>query len=153
MPINSQIEAVVLDKDNCFAYPHENRVWPEYSAKWESLKKEYPDKRLLIVSNTAGSSDDPDFIEAKLLEEKTGVAVLRHSVKKPGCLDEILNHFYKHKIIEHPSQVAVVGDRLFTDILMANSMGSYGIWVKNGVTPSKNIICKFEKALYKFLGF
>jgi phosphatidylglycerophosphatase GEP4 len=27
-----------------------------------------------------------------------------------------------------------VGDRLSTDIMMANMMGSYGVWVRDGVT-------------------
>lgn len=43
---------------------------------------------------------------------------------------------------EHPetgvtkaSQVAVVGDRLTTDVMMANTMGAYALWVKEGVIP------------------
>jgi phosphatidylglycerophosphatase GEP4 len=34
------------------------------------------------------------------------------------------------------SQVAVVGDRLLTDVMMANMMGSYGVWIKDGVAES-----------------
>lgn len=30
VPVGPSIKAVVLDKDNCFASPHENEVWPEY---------------------------------------------------------------------------------------------------------------------------
>lgn len=113
----------------------------------------YPNKSLLIVSNTAGSSSDKDYLQAKLLEDKTGVPVLRHSIKKPGCHNEILDYFYKNKIITNPKEVAVIGDRLFTDILMANMMGSYGVWIKDGVKISSNPLSKFEKKLYDFLGF
>ena len=42
--------------------------------------------------------------------------------------------------ITNPSQIAVVGDRLFTDVMMANMMGSYGIWVKDGVVPNTSIV-------------
>lgn len=140
VPVGPHIKAIVLDKDNCFAYPYENNVWPEYSSKWEDLKKEYPDNRLLIVSNSAGSSDDIGYKEASMLEKTTGVPVLRHTVKKPGCGKEILEHFYGKNIIDHPSQIAVVGDRLFTDMIMANSMGSRGIWVKEGVKLSTSLI-------------
>jgi len=35
--------------------------------------------------------------------------------------------------VTHPSQVAIVGDRLFTDVMMANMMGSYGFWIRDGV--------------------
>lgn len=153
VPIGSNIKAVVLDKDNCFAYPKDNEVWPKYLEKWESLKKEYPGKKLLIVSNTAGSSDDRDYEHAKKVEALTGVPVLRHTSKKPGCSDEIMQYFVKNKVASSPAEVAVVGDRLFTDIIMANSMGAYGVWVKDGVEESSNPISKFEKSLYNYLKF
>ena len=38
------------------------------------------------------------------------------------------------------SQVAVVGDRLFTDVLMANMMGSHSIWIKDGVVEEKGLV-------------
>ena len=37
--------------------------------------------------------------------------------------------------VTRPDQIAVVGDRLTTDVMMANSMGSYAVWVKDGVVP------------------
>jgi phosphatidylglycerophosphatase GEP4 len=37
-----------------------------------------------------------------------------------------------------PSQIAVVGDRLLTDMMLANMMGSYGIWIKDGVKDEDN---------------
>lgn len=33
------------------------------------------------------------------------------------------------------SQVAVVGDRLTTDMMLANMMGGWGFWVRDGVVP------------------
>ncbi|CUS23482.1 LAQU0S10e01398g1_1 [Lachancea quebecensis] len=155
VPIGPSIKAVVLDKDNCFAYPHSNEVWPEYKAckgrTWLELRKAYPGASLLIVSNSAGSSDDKDLKQARLLEQTTGIPVLHHKVKKPGCRDEILSYFSDKKITNNPSEIAVVGDRLFTDIMMANLMGSYGVWVRDGVRPSKNPIVHFEKMLFKWL--
>ncbi|KAG7864264.1 hypothetical protein KL919_000292 [Ogataea angusta] len=113
---------MVLDKDNCIARDHDDRVWPAYEERWSSLKKEYPG-RLLIVSNSAGTNDDLDG-QAQRLEKNTGVPVLRHSTKKPGCWPEIVAWFEQRGVAPH--EIAVVGDRLFTDILMANMMGSYG---------------------------
>lgn len=37
--------------------------------------------------------------------------------------------------VTSPHQIAVVGDRLSTDMMLANMMGSWGIWVKGGVIP------------------
>ncbi|KAF4120580.1 phosphatidylglycerophosphatase GEP4 [Geosmithia morbida] len=96
---SAQVRAVVLDKDDCFAYPDTN--------------------------------------EAEKLEAGTGLVVLPHSVKKPGCGDEIMDYFRKHPEtgVTHPSQIAVVGDRLMTDMMLANMMGGWGFWVRDAVAP------------------
>jgi hypothetical protein len=50
--------------------------------KFAALRKAYPGSKLLIVSNTAGtSSGDGDDALAKMLEANTGVKVLRHGTK------------------------------------------------------------------------
>jgi phosphatidylglycerophosphatase GEP4 len=135
------IRAIVLDKDNCFAVPHENTVAKQNEAKFDELKKAYPGSRLLIVSNSAGTNSDKADAEAELLESNTGVTVLRHSTKKPGCQGEIMDYFRASSDVgvTSPSQVAVVGDRLFTDVMLANMMGSHSIWIKDGVVPDHGI--------------
>lgn len=100
LPLPSHIKAIVLDKDNCFAKPHDDKVWPEYQEQWDKLKQLYPGKKLLIVSNSAGTNDDIGHIQAKTLEKSTGVPVLLHSIKKPGCHVEIMAYFKKSKVCE-----------------------------------------------------
>ena len=136
------IRAVVLDKDNCFAVPYENQIHEPYRTKFDELRKAYPGSRLLIVSNSAGTLTDKDYAEAKLVERNTGVEVLRHSTKKPGCHSEIMDHLRNapDARVTSASQVAVVGDRLFTDVMMANMMGAYGVWVKDGVVADHGIV-------------
>lgn len=53
-----------------------------------------------------------------------------------------MQHFRSdpHVNVTSPAQVAVVGDRLFTDVMMANMMGSHSVWVKDGVIPEKGIV-------------
>ncbi|KAF2762616.1 HAD-superfamily phosphatase [Pseudovirgaria hyperparasitica] len=150
---DADIRAVVLDKDNCFAVPHANEVYKPYHDRFEALKAAYPSSRLLIVSNTAGTATDRDFEEARLLERNTGVKVLRHNTKKPGCHLEILSHFQADKDtgVTSPSQIAVVGDRLFTDVMTANMMGARGIWIKDGIVEEKSIFAKVEHSLAGFL--
>lgn len=150
----ADIRAIVLDKDNCFAKPHEEVIWSEYKEKFSALRAAYPGSKLLIVSNTAGTtSDDADGSKAELLERNTGVKVLRHSTKKPGCASEVLQYFSKQPDsgVTHPSQIAVVGDRLFTDVLMANMMGSHAVYVEDGVVGRHSLFAKAEHALLGFL--
>lgn len=147
------IRAVVLDKDNCFAVPHANEIYPAYQSKFDELRKAYPGSKLLIVSNTAGTGADPGHQEADLLERNTGVKVLQHATKKPGCHEEIMDYFRSKpdSMVMKPEQVAIVGDRLFTDVMMANMMGAHGLWVREGVVGDQNIVCLlhlfFEKRL------
>ena len=102
------------------------------------MRAAYPGRRLLIVSNTAGATSyDVSGKLASAVEASTGVRVLAHGVKKPGCGDEIMSYFRQHPEtgVTGPHQIAIVGDRLATDMMLANMMGSWGVWVKDGVVP------------------
>ena len=136
------IRAVILDKDNCFAVPKTNTIHPPYLPRFALLRAEFPSARLLIVSNSAGTaSDDPGGREAALLERETGVRVLRHATKKPGCGAEILRVLREEAGVRCPSQVVVVGDRLLTDVMMGNLMGARGMWVRDGVVVDRGLVC------------
>lgn len=50
--------------------------------------------------------------------------------------------------VSRPDQIAVVGDRLSTDIMMANMMGSYGFWVRDGVTGRGFVSASLLKDLF-----
>ena len=96
----------------------------------------------MIVSNSAGTHDDTNDEQASVLEQVTGVKVLRHATKKPGCGTEVLDYFYNARDsgVTRPDQIAVVGDRLFTDVMMANMVGSWGIWIRDGVVKEKSLV-------------
>lgn len=147
----TEIRAVVLDKDNCFAKDHDDKVWPAYELTWKSLVDHYPKENILIVSNSAGTDDDVNHQQAQKLEKDTGVTVLRHSTKKPGCHGEIMAYFAQVGITD-PAQVVVIGDRLFTDMLMANMMGAKGIWISEGVELSEKAFPRLERAVYDRIG-
>lgn len=90
------------------------------------------------MSNTAGAlSYDKDRSLLAMVEKGTGVTVLPHATKKPGCGDEILEYFKAHPEtgVTSAHEIAVVGDRLTTDMMLANTMGSWGLWVREGVVP------------------
>lgn len=114
------------------------------------MVKALPVSNLLIVSNSSGlKSKDPDGLKAQRLEGSTGVEVLRHQAPKPACGPEILDHF--KAVVQQPSQILVIGDRLFTDIAMANRMQARSMWVKRGVVPNYGLITHVEYGLSSFL--
>ena len=94
------------------------------------------------MSNSTGTNDDLHGKEAEILEAATGVKVLRHKTKKPGCGSQILDYLINapDSNVTSPNHIAVVGDRLFTDVIMANVMGSWSIWVKDGVVRNKSFV-------------
>lgn len=143
----AKIRGIVLDKDNCFAKDHDDKVWPAYENTWAELRKTYPAKHILIVSNSAGTNDDVDYVQAEKLERDTGVTVLRHPTKKPGCHAEIMAYFAEQGITR-ADEIVVVGDRLLTDILMANMMGAWGVWLSEGVELSNKIFPRAERYVY-----
>lgn len=147
------IRAVVLDKDDCFARPLENVIYKPYYIHFRALSRVYPGSRLLIVSNSTGTSDDVDGKEAEILQRATGVEVLKHSTKKPGCGAQILDYFLERPEtgVNRANQIAVVGDRLSTDIMMANMYGFWGLWIKDGIIPNKSLLARCERHLPAFL--
>ncbi|KAF2767731.1 HAD-superfamily phosphatase [Teratosphaeria nubilosa] len=147
------IRAVVLDKDNCFAVPKQNDIYPAYQQKFEELRSAYPGSKLLIVSNSSGTGSDPEFVDAEVLERNTGVHVLRHGTKKPGCHGEIMRYFRgkADSGVTEASQVAVVGDRLFTDAMLANMMGARAVWIEDGVVKDHGLLPRVEKGFASFL--
>ncbi|KAI4163449.1 MAG: hypothetical protein LQ342_002956 [Letrouitia transgressa] len=139
------IRAVILDKDNCFARPKQNSIYVPYK-HFRSLREVYPHPHLLIVSNSAGTDDDIDKLEASALSEATGVPVFHHSTKKPGCGSSVLEYIRNvpgSRVIS-ADQIAVIGDRLFTDIMMANLIGCWAIWIKVGVVETQNQVSDHE---------
>ncbi|PRT54933.1 Phosphatidylglycerophosphatase GEP4, mitochondrial [Wickerhamiella sorbophila] len=136
-------KVLILDKDNCFAKPHHLEVWPAFKPRWDELVKEY---KVYVLSNTAGDLEhDPHGKLAEELESVLNVPVIRHEQKKPMCYktlgDQFVSEGYK------PSDLCVVGDRLATDILMANLMGAKSCWIRPGAHPKW--LNHLEMMLYK----
>ena len=64
------------------------------------------------------------------------MTVLFHSTKKPGCGPGVISYFQRHPEtgVTRPDQIAVAGDRVLTDVMMANSMGSFAVFI-DGILP------------------
>lgn len=56
----------------------------------------------------------------------------------------MIQHFHDNPEtqVTSPAQIAVIGDRLFTDVVMANLMGSTSIWIKDGAVKDYGFVSR-----------
>ncbi|CAE6346942.1 unnamed protein product [Rhizoctonia solani] len=86
---------IVFDRDNCLD-------------AWARCKSSFGRENMLLVSNSAGTKDDPLGIQAESLAYNLGVPVFRHKYKKPVCGEEILRYFScKQAYLKPPKSVQV----------------------------------------------
>ncbi|KAI6104889.1 HAD phosphatase [Pisolithus croceorrhizus] len=107
----------VFDKDNCLTIPYKDTLVPELQVRLlEECREAFGECNVLIVSNSAGSRDDPGGIQAESVSHHLSVPVLYHGSPKPAyrCISAI-------RLTSH-HELVVVGDRVFTDVVMANRM-------------------------------
>ncbi|KZT04840.1 uncharacterized protein LAESUDRAFT_813939 [Laetiporus sulphureus 93-53] len=114
----------VFDKDNCLTLPHQDTLVPELKEAWEECKQTFGRDNVLIVSNSAGSRLDGGEIEAESVSYHLNAPVLRHLAYKPSysCIAAIRAYFSSLPTPVPDEQLIVVGDRLLTDVIMANRM-------------------------------
>ena len=48
-------------------------------------------------------------------------------------------------------QVVVIGDRLFTDVLMANRIGAHSIWLRRGAKQDHGLLTKLESLIFRWI--
>ncbi|XVF58538.1 hypothetical protein PTKIN_Ptkin07bG0074200 [Pterospermum kingtungense] len=116
-------KGVVFDKDNTITAPYSLTLWPPLRSSIEQCKDVFgPD--IAVFSNSSGLLEyDHDGSKAKKLEGTVGIKVIRHRVKKPaGTAEEIEKHFGCKS-----SQLIMVGDRPFTDIVYGNRNGFFTV--------------------------
>ena len=78
------IRAVVFDKDNTLTAPYATEVHPGAEAGLREALSTFGRDNVAILSNSAGTLDDPGYEDADRIEAEMGIAVIRHDEKKPG---------------------------------------------------------------------
>ncbi|OVA18936.1 Mitochondrial PGP phosphatase [Macleaya cordata] len=138
---------VVFDKDNTLTVPYSLSLWPPLSSSLEQCRSVFGDN-VVVFSNSAGLRQfDADNTKARALEESIGIHVLRHSVKKPaGKAEEIEKYFGCGT-----SQLVMVGDRHFTDIVFGNRNGFLTILTKPLSLAEEPFIVKQVRKLEAYL--
>jgi len=108
---------IVFDKDNTLTAPYVNEIYPSIKDAFDKYRLVFGD-RMVIMSNSAGTLDDLDYVDARKIEEALGIQVLRHDRKKPGGI-EAVTAFFKCA----PQELVMIGDRIFTDVVFGNRYG------------------------------
>ena len=87
---HQNIRGVMFDKDHTLTLPYASSLHPYAAASLEEAKRVFGARNVVLYSNSAGLRQyDPDGAEARLLEERLGVHVLRHGYKKPFVSEEV----------------------------------------------------------------
>ncbi|KAI0045524.1 HAD-superfamily phosphatase [Auriscalpium vulgare] len=117
--------AVVFDKDNCLTIPHHDKLVPELKDAWRECGETFGPGNVLIVSNSAGTAEDPSLLQAESVTHHLRVPVLRHRSPKPSysSADAVRAYFSSLSAPVAPHELVVVGDRIFTDVVLAKRIG------------------------------
>jgi phosphatidylglycerophosphatase GEP4 len=113
------VQGVIFDKDNTLSEPYALRIHPEANLGLQNAIRVFGVEAVAILSNSAGTGDDPDFRNAIEIQQAFGIPVIMHEEKKPGGLQNVLDHFE----MSDPARLCMVGDRLLTDIVFGNLHG------------------------------
>ncbi|KIP08684.1 hypothetical protein PHLGIDRAFT_29464 [Phlebiopsis gigantea 11061_1 CR5-6] len=128
----SGYRGAVFDKDNCLTTPHKDQLVPDLKDAWRECREAFGECNVLIVSNSAGTRLDPGELQAESVTYYLSAPVLRHKVFKPSysCISSIRKYFTSLPTPIRDDELIIVGDRIFTDIVMANRMahGPLSIW-------------------------
>jgi phosphatidylglycerophosphatase GEP4 len=143
------IRGIAFDKDNTLTKPYALQIHEPFRENWNELTKVFRNN-IVIVSNSAGSSDDYGFKEAKEIEDIFKVKVLYHGKKKPLGGEKLTQHFHNLKA----NEIAIVGDRITTDMLYGNLNGFFSILCSNIITEEGDnkmavIFRKLEKLMLR----
>ena len=91
----SGVRYIVFDKDNCLTAPHHDQLAEPLQTTWKECRRVFGSENLLLVSNSAGSSSDPQALAAETVSSNLGIPVLCHAAKKPSsqCARQVVEHF------------------------------------------------------------
>lgn len=129
------IGCLIFDKDNCLTLPGEAKVFQPLEEDWKLARSTF---RTAILSNTSTNS-------AEELEESLGSPVIKHWARKPFCFLAVRRFLSARG--EDSSKVAIVGDRVLTDVLFGRLNGFYTILV-DPIDPTSSSLRRADDYLF-----
>ena len=145
-----EIKSLIIDLDQTLCINKEKEIYAPFKDKFYSLRKEF---KICILSNPPGSINDMETIKRfNYIENKYSVKLIHSKRKKPnkeGFLKAL-------SFLEtSPNQTAMIGDRLFTDVLGANQCSIFSILVgpitrEKDPTKLISVIRSIENKIIKY---
>ncbi|KYQ90536.1 hypothetical protein DLAC_09161 [Tieghemostelium lacteum] len=130
-------KGVLMDKDNTITQPFMPTIYEPYKDSIKECKRIFGDDNVAIISNSAGSSDDKNFILANAMEKSLGIHILKHNTKKPDGIQSVIDYFKAP-----PKDIVMIGDRFLTDILFGNLYGMFTIFTEPITSKGDNFVVK-----------
>lgn len=124
------LRGVVFDKDNTLTVPYGTEVDALVAPAVAACREAFG-PAVVVMSNSAGGPDDKDYAEASRVETALKLDVLRRRCKKPGGFEELLAWFRRLEGLGDVKthELAMVGDRLVTDVVFGNMHGMLTVHV------------------------
>lgn len=119
--LKHDFDVVIFDKDNCLTRPYQTAVL-EYPQAVKACLDSFGRENVAVLSNHVGCEDVDG---GRLFGQIHGLKVINHATKKPGCMKDVQACFPQTP----PHKMVLIGDRLSTDIFMAQANGMFGVLV------------------------
>ena len=139
------IKYIVFDKDNTLTIPYAKEFYPDIVESIAQCKEVYGYDSIVILSNSTGSKDDVDWVEANEIVDSLGIKVMKHKYKKPNWVDDINKVFEVDGQPPSHHEVVVIGDRIAADIVMGNSGGFLTILTQPFCTKNENWFVTYSR--------
>jgi len=142
----SGCRGVIFDKDNTLTAPYKNEVYPRLAGALRSCVDTFGAERVAVLSNSAGTPDDPGGVAADALEAALGVHVLRRRHKKPRGFESVREHFKCDG-----TALLMVGDRYLTDVVFGNLHGMCTVHTEQLTTAGDNRVAAVVRRVEDWL--
>lgn len=139
-----EAEVLIFDKDNTLtAHMSNSFASQEIEKKFREIQKAFGYERVVILSNSFVEGYEKEvlaeIIQGMQYSERIQARVLQTKSRKPFNFEDVKEILNRDSLITGNDKIVIIGDRLFTDILLANLNGCFSIHVQPCFPESESI--------------
>lgn len=155
----NKIKIVFIDKDNTLTLPYENEYASDkIKSIIQNMQIQLGFENVILISNSIGSENVKMENKKLIKNENLDILILNHGLKKPNIdiLKELRNtELNIEKELENKNlsleNIFVIGDRLFTDIYLAEKNGFKSILVNPIDSKIDNFMVQLVRKIEKII--